>query len=126
MSRLESYLETIKPGLPRNRVRATLTKTVNTDDGLTTEAEIVERFVGGGTARLSFASMTGKKRDGMRLPKKPDWSIWGGDRGVGISRTAALYANYLLGNTYDFEEIESRVKAGYEKEIRDSNHGRYR
>ena len=62
----------------------------------------------------------GKKRDGMRLPTKPDWTIWNGDRGIGISRTAARFANWLLGNPHDMNAIEARVTAAYEAEIKSS------
>lgn len=119
MKTLADYLLTFKEGIQRERVRATLCKEISADT-VTTEAALVERFVKGGGAELKFYSMTGKKREGMRLPLKPKWSIFAGDRGFEISRTGALYANFLLDGKYDFEEIETRVKAEYERAIEES------
>lgn len=116
---LDDYLQTIKADVVRARTRAHLEKEVRSSAGIETMAALVERHVRAGNATLKFYSMTGKKRDGLRLPRKPGWDIWSGDTGVGISRTAALYANFLLGGVYDFAEIEARVTAEYEKIIED-------
>lgn len=119
MKTLDDYLATVAEGVQRARVRATLCKQINAD-GLTTEANLVERFVRSGSAELKFHSMIGRKRDGMRLPTSPKWSIFSGDHGFGVSRTAALYANFLLDGKYDFEEIEARAKAEYKRAIEEA------
>ena len=120
---LDDYLQTVKEGVQRERVRNMLTKTIIASEERTTEAALVERFVRN-DARLTFASGIGKKRDGMRLPTKPHWSIFSGDRGFEISRTAALYANFLLDGRYDFVEIETRITAEYERIIEESKPSR--
>ena len=113
-ARLEEYLDTIPAAVARAKARAALNKTVNAG-GFTTEAELVLRAVDRGGAELTYRFGYGKKQDGLRLPTKPKWSIWSGDTGHQISKTAAAFACYLL--HLDIEELIARGDAAYEVEL---------
>ena len=116
-NRVTEYLETISSPIKRAKVSSVLNKQYRTSRGVQTEAEIVLHYIDRGNAVLDYYSMTGKKREGMRLPKKPTWDIGDGDNFNGISKTAAVFANHLLGDRYDMAEMEARVDAEYKREI---------
>lgn len=117
MQTLADYLATFPIGVQRARVTSTLSKVYQDGAGTVTEAAIIERAVASGNATLTYRCGTGKKRDGMRLPTKPKWTIWSGDSGTDISKTGATFANWLLAQRYDLEAIAAKEDAAYAREI---------
>ena len=123
-NRVNEYLETISSPVKRAKVRSTLLKHYNTSRGLKTEAAIVLDAIDSGNSRLTYSSMYGKKRDGMRLLTKPKWSIWSGDTGTDISKIGATFANFILGDSYDMAAMTNDADEKYRKDHADNEPGK--
>lgn len=114
MNKLDEFLATIPSQITRAKAKATLEKR----RGIRSDASLVLDAVSRGNATLSYKMGYGKKRDGLRAPTKPKWTIWSGDTGNDISRTAADFANFLLAEQYDLDSMERDETERYERELR--------
>lgn len=112
----QTGMATSNPTITQLRQDAHLAKKFRWPDGqVRTLRDQITSLVGSGQARITYRHGTGPKRDGMRLPTRPVWTLWVGDSGVDISKTGACLAASLLNISLD--EMESQGDKAYRKEL---------
>ena len=120
---LEQYLST-KTNLQAARIRTVFAKLYRrSDNSVVTMQQLIEDDVKRPNSHLDFSCGTSKKRNGLRCALKPEWCLMGDDpeggtSGSTIPKYGAIYANMLLGNKHNIEEMEALAMKDYNENSR--------